>query len=187
MCQKTKESGIKKGRGKSVILSKERDDADMTTDRNFKQAIIGCFAKLHAQALVVLSVFLFAVTVSATASASGKYGKEPDISGFFETLYDVPIMTGLQELEDQALVFDKPSGRISHAAAIGQGMNISSIYLFYEDTLGQMGWTKIETQLQGNLGQTLTFVRGSDELRINTELDKEDPKTVVIRFYLTPR
>ena len=159
----------------------------MTTDDHFERAIIRCFSKLRAQALVVSGAFLFFVAASVTAYASGKYGKEPDISGFFETLYDVPIMTGLQELEDEALVFDKPSGRISHAAAVGQGMNISSIYLFYEDTLGQMGWTKTEAQIQGNLGQTLTFVRGSDELRINAALDKEDPKTVIIRFYLTPR
>lgn len=163
----------------------------MTRSKYFKQTITGCFNRPYAQAVVVLGIVCIALSsfvfLPVIAGASGTHGKEPDISGFFETLYDVPIMTGLEELEDQALVFDKPSGRISQAAAVGQGINLSSVYLFYEDTLAQMGWSKTDTQFQGNLGQTLIFVRGADQLLIAAELDKDDPKTMIIRFYLTPR
>lgn len=59
---------------------------------------------------------------------------------FFETLYDVPIMPGLEEVPEMAMSFDKPDGRISQAAAIAPQIERQAIVRFYAESLPQMGW-----------------------------------------------
>ena len=93
---------------------------------------------------------------------------------FFETLYDIPVMEGLVEVEDRALTFDKPGGRISQAAALGEGMKKSDIMNFYDTTLSQMGWGKLSSG---------KYQRDGDKLLILFEENKNFP---VIRFMLSP-
>jgi hypothetical protein len=79
---------------------------------------------------------------------------------FFETLYDVPIMSGLVEMPEQGLNFDTPGGRIAEAAAAplsGAKPNKAVIEDFYAQTLPQMGWKK---QAGG------MYVREDEKLRI---------------------
>lgn len=51
-------------------------------------------------------------------------------------------MSGLRELPDRALTFDKPSGRIVEIVAGGQNISPEAIRAYYEDTLPQLGWTR---------------------------------------------
>lgn len=75
---------------------------------------------------------------------------------FFESLYDVPIMPGLQEAPNYALVFDTPDGRVAEAAAlISPGMPDQTVNDFYARVLPQLGW---QVQPSGR------YFRASDEL-----------------------
>jgi hypothetical protein len=59
---------------------------------------------------------------------------------FFTSLYDVPVMPGLTEVVELALVFDKPGGRIAEAAAFSKNTDEAAIRRFYTASLSQMGW-----------------------------------------------
>lgn len=93
---------------------------------------------------------------------------------FFEALYDVPVMPGLEELHDQALLFDKPDGRIASVMAASRQLSAAQISSFYGETLPQMGWEKTaENQ----------YVRGGD--RLSFDIVKKPPLTIV-HFTLEP-
>lgn len=95
-------------------------------------------------------------------------------SRFFETLYDVPIMPGLVEIPDMALNFDKPDGRISQAGAVAADLKKQAVFVFYQESLGQMGWKKIA---EGS------YVREGEKLEIFTE---KSGTSLLIRFLLQP-
>lgn len=97
-----------------------------------------------------------------------------ETSRYFEALYDVPVMPGLEELPDQAMLFDKPDGRIASVVAATKTVQEADIRRFYEDTLAQMGWKKSA----GN-----QYVRGGD--RLSMEIAARPPLTVV-HFTLEP-
>ncbi len=67
-------------------------------------------------------------------------GTEPaGAADFFELLEDVPVMPGLQPVEDAGIEFDTPSGRIVEAYAIG-ATSRRAVRDFYRRTLPQLGW-----------------------------------------------
>ncbi|HEU4838618.1 MAG TPA: hypothetical protein VFS88_04315 [Micavibrio sp.] len=93
---------------------------------------------------------------------------------YFEALYDVPVMPGLEELPDQAMLFDKPDGRIASVVAATKTVKEADIRRFYGDTLAQMGWRKsAENQ----------YVRRGD--RLSMEIAARPP-LVVVHFTLEP-
>ena len=111
---------------------------------------------------------VLALLCLASQSAQAEKGR------FFEALYDVPVMPGLEELPDQAMLFDKPDGRIASVVAASKTVGEADIRRFYEETLSQMGWKK-STQNQ--------YVRGAD--RLSLEVVRRAPITVV-HFTLEP-
>lgn len=93
---------------------------------------------------------------------------------YFEALYDVPIMKGLEEVKEQAMLFDKPGGRIASVVAVSKAVKSEDIQAFYAESLPQLGWKKTaENQ----------YVREEDKLVL--ELVKRPPLTVV-HFTLSP-
>ncbi len=62
---------------------------------------------------------------------------------FFSMLQDIPLMSGLDELEDQTVSFDKPEGRIIESKALMQGITKDQVLYFYQITLPQFGWGKV--------------------------------------------
>ncbi len=114
-----------------------------------------------------LTIVLALLCLAAQPAQAGK-------GQFFEALYDVPVMPGLEELPDQAMLFDKPDGRIASVVAASKTVGEADIRRFYEETLSQMGWKK-STQNQ--------YVRGPD--RLSLEVVKRPPMTVV-HFTLEP-
>ncbi len=93
---------------------------------------------------------------------------------FFESLYDVPVMPGMAEFPDQALLFDKPDGRIASVAAGSKGADPARVQAFYDDTLSQMGWRKTAKN---------QYVRGKDHLDMAVE---RKAGLTVVRFTLSP-
>ncbi len=101
-------------------------------------------------------------------AADGKSG------GFFEALYDGPVMPGLKELPDQAMLFDKPDGRIASVVAASSHLAVEDVRRFYNESLPQLGWKKTSEN---------QYVR--DEDRLTMELSKKPPLTIV-HFTLEP-
>jgi len=93
---------------------------------------------------------------------------------FFEALYDVPIMNGLEEVKEQAMLFDKPGGRIASVVAASKTVTANQITTFYDEALPQLGWKKTAQN---------QYVRDEDKLVL--ELVKRPPLTVV-HFTLSP-
>jgi hypothetical protein len=61
--------------------------------------------------------------------------------GFFADVDDLPLMAGLREIPDSALVYDKPGGRIVIVSATGS-VSRSQVLEFYHRTLPQLGWRR---------------------------------------------
>jgi hypothetical protein len=93
---------------------------------------------------------------------------------YFEALYDVPIMKGLEEVKEQAMLFDKPGGRIASVVAVSKAVGAKEIQDFYAAALPQLGWKKVQ------LNQ---YVRGEDQLVL--DLVRRPPVTV-LHFTLSP-
>ena len=75
---------------------------------------------------------------------------------FFETLYDVPVLLDLEEVSEEALVFDKPSGRIAYAVAVSFSNRVD-ILTAYQAALNQMGWEKKSITKYMREGEVLTI------------------------------
>lgn len=99
--------------------------------------------------------------------------------GFAETVSDLPLMPGLTEQTEHAMVFDKPNGRIVELAAAGP-VDPSAVLGFYGRTLPQLGWRPRATGPDG-----ARFVRADEELSI--AVDAPTGGATTVRFSLTPR
>lgn len=92
-----------------------------------------------------MKIFCFAVMLlllfagPAQAQSAPAQGQKP---AFFEALYDVPVMPGLEERKDQTMVFDKPDGKIATVSAFSKERKGAQILTFYTEILPQFGWKK---------------------------------------------
>ena len=58
---------------------------------------------------------------------------------FVSNIEDLPLMTGLTEEKDSAILFESPSGRIAESIAVGK-ISKRAVYKFYKEVLPQFGW-----------------------------------------------
>ena len=75
---------------------------------------------------------------------------------FFAAVSDLPLMPGLVETADAALVFDNPAGRIVELAATG-AVAAGAVQAFYAETLPQLGWEPIGDSRYMREGELLTL------------------------------
>lgn len=59
---------------------------------------------------------------------------------FISNMPDVPLMAGLEEMPQIAVIFDTPEGRVTQAFLESRGPTQAQIARFYADTLPQLGW-----------------------------------------------
>ncbi|MCG8510494.1 MAG: hypothetical protein MI741_14815 [Rhodospirillales bacterium] len=76
--------------------------------------------------------------------------------GFLSVFEDMPLMPGLTEDTERAMVFDKPEGRIVEAVASGQA-SAAAVSRFYAEALPQLGWRAMGGDV---------FRREGEELRL---------------------
>lgn len=116
--------------------------------------------------LPVMAILLGAgISLASAALAADHY---------FEALYDVPVMKGLEEVKGEAVLFDKPDGRIASVMAVSKDIAPAAVNAFYAGSLPQLGWQKTaENQ----------YVRGKEQLTL--EVSSKPPLTVV-HFTLSP-
>ena len=94
---------------------------------------------------VIFSVAMFSLVVLHSgvpvfADAAQETFQEPQ---FFSALQDIPLMSGMEELADHAVSFDKPSGRISESFALIHDLKQGDVLRFYHATLPQLGWGRV--------------------------------------------
>ncbi|MBI3441556.1 MAG: hypothetical protein HY052_07120 [Proteobacteria bacterium] len=94
-------------------------------------------------------------------------------AGYSSVIEDLPLMPGMVEKADDAVVFDKPGGRIietiSEIAATPAEIN-----KFYTDTLPPLGWEPLPHSV---------FVRENESLQLNME---KKGKVTIVHFNLAP-
>ena len=93
---------------------------------------------------------------------------------FFKAVADLPLMPGLVEMPESALVFDNPGGRIIDVSVTGT-VSVEEVLAFYEETLPQLGW---------DLLREGSFVREGEQLKVIAETMSDG---VAVRFSITPR
>jgi len=62
--------------------------------------------------------------------------------GFFQEPSDLPLMPGLHELTDEAIVFEYPEGRLVKVAARGS-MTAEAVHDYYAAALPEFGWAEV--------------------------------------------
>jgi len=110
---------------------------------------------------------LLCVVLMGTALAGG--------DAYVAGIGDLPLMDGLTQDPDEAIIYDKPEGRIVEAVAHGL-VTTDAVETFYRSTLEQLGW-----QATGN---GLSFAREGELLIIT--VDQIDG-TATVSFSLAPR
>ena len=116
--------------------------------------------------------FVFAAVVCVALLGSAFANGEPE---YVAGIGDLPLMEGLIEDPDAAIIYDKPEGRIVEAVAHGD-VAPDKVETFYRTTLVQLGWQAIDDYL--------SFTREGELLTITVE-GQGDAATV--SFSLAPR
>jgi hypothetical protein len=90
---------------------------------------------------------------------------------FFAGNQDIPVMPGLVELEARSFSYDKPEGEITEIVARMDGVSAEEVLYYYEVTLSQFGWGKVNKVFDGasfyreKVYLDISFVKeGADEL-----------------------
>lgn len=96
------------------------------------------------------------------------------VDRFVSGIADLPLMDGLEEVEESAMVFSTPEGRIIEVTARG-AVTREAARAFYESTLPQLGWDRQGAE---------AWRREKEILRLN--MDERD-EGLVIQFSLTPQ
>lgn len=110
---------------------------------------------------------LLAVLLCASQSASAG-------EAFLSGIADLPLMPGLVEDVDAAMVFESPEGRIAQFKASGSPL-ADQVKRFYAESLPELGWTA-----QGKD----RFRREAEELRLIVKPNGK--KGSDVRFELAP-
>lgn len=93
---------------------------------------------------------------------------------FVTGIADLPLMPGLEEIADSAMVFSKPEGRIVEVAARG-AVAADAVRRFYDQALPQLGWRRLGAQ---------GWQRENEVLRLDMTSGKDG---LVVQFSLTPQ
>jgi hypothetical protein len=127
---------------------------------------------MRSGSLIPALRFLASVLTLVLLLAFARTG--PAADGFVEGFADLPLMPGLEQIQDASLAFDAASGRIVVAFARGP-LSADQIRSFYAETLGQLGWS--------GAGED-SFQREGERLTLDFTPDGGE---TLVRFSLLPR
>jgi len=125
--------------------------------------------------LSVCAIEAQALPVNKTAKAYAKIGEAAPSTRFTKAIEDLPLMPGLELVENNDVVFIFGSNRIAQTTAKGY-VDIDSVYYFYQDTLPQLGWLQIRPKL---------YSRDHELLHVEASSANADGVTYV-RFEVEP-
>ncbi|MGE3623460.1 MAG: hypothetical protein AB7H77_06285 [Bdellovibrionales bacterium] len=92
---------------------------------------------------------------------------------FTKVIEDLPLMPGLQLIEDEDVLFASANGRIAETNAIGP-VDVDQVYTFYRKSLPSLGWKIVDAR---------TYIRESEQLRIDARASQ---KITVVKFTVKP-
>ena len=98
-------------------------------------------------------------------------------AAFLSNIEDLPLMTGLTEEKDSAILFESSSGRIAESIAVGK-ISERDVSKFYKETLPQFGW---------NTDLVNWFWREEEILSLRFSLINEENGTIRVHFKIVPR
>ena len=110
-------------------------------------------------------MFLMFITIY-TSSFSAK-------ASFVEGLEDIPLPTGIVQIENGSLSFGNEEIRLFETYFSAEKQKFENISKFYEETLPQMGWQKKHKN-----NQKISFERDGETL----EISKESEKPLILRL-----
>lgn len=119
---------------------------------------------------------LLAAFVILLSGASSPVAQGGGPVAFVSGIEDLPLMPGLQEAPEGALVFDTPAGRIVEAYASGPFPE-KAVLAFYADTLPQLGWRSRDGGV---------YAREGEVLRIEFPAGEKTAGVLTVRFALAP-
>lgn len=82
---------------------------------------------------------IFAIAATLTVVMPAGIAAAGAAERFFAGIEDLPVMPGLEQIQDAGLSFDKPEGRIVEVAASGK-VSRREVVEFYRAVLPQLGW-----------------------------------------------
>ena len=125
-----------------------------------------CGAPLHAAALNQ------APNAADQSGPASRPVTEPP--QFTKVIDDLPLMPGLEPVEDEDVLFDAPgSGRIAETNAMGP-VEADDVYKFYKRSLPHLGWHEVDSH---------TYRRANEELRIDARANQ---KITLVTFTVKP-
>lgn len=109
----------------------------------------------------VCGFMILMVGAFMTLPVQGGYALAQDAGiEFFNGIQDVPVMPGLIQMPDQAMVYDKAQGRIVMEFARLEDISQAQVRSYYTKVLPQFGWVRNGDD---------KYRRGSEELAITFE------------------
>ncbi len=118
---------------------------------------------MKSPALVFSAVLLLAASAFAQEA------------GYLRYLPDVPLMAGMSEQQEQAMIFDKAEGRVIESIALAGTSSAKDVQEFYQRTLPQLGWKQASPQ---------RFLRNDEQLIVKWEKLPDGP---IVRFSVSPK
>lgn len=115
----------------------------------------------------------FAVVIILTFCSWGK-GVAAEPQRYLHYLSDIPVLDGGEEIEEQAVLFDKAEGRVVEEVILVPHFEHQKIEKFYEMTLPDLGWKPV------SFGR---FLRNKEQLVV--KIEKAD-RGAFVRFSLSP-
>ncbi len=115
--------------------------------------------------IAIFAVFLAVAPFSRGFAASQSY---------FSVLPDVPMMTGMEEIEGQTFVFDKAEGRVIETAGFLPQNTPEKAQEYYSEVLLQLGWKPLKTGV---------FTRDSEQMVV---IARKVEGGVLVKFFLAP-
>lgn len=130
----------------------------------------------------IISLFCSCTPKIDYAQNSGAV-KEREVDGFVFGTADIPLLAGLEIVEEESTNFDTFSGNISVAVYFGS-MDLQEAKDFYSRTLPQIGFriddtlkddikmetgSKVDTEQGSDIKQNIKYVRENDTLELSFE------------------
>ena len=123
---------------------------------------------------IYILVFLLSALFMSSKDVNAQ--QNPFTPVFSSVILDLPIMPGLTENAEAAVIFDKPDGRVVQTSAFGAAQQ-DTIKLFYNRALPPLGWHPVKD---------MVFHRDGEVLKLGFE-QAASPAQTTVSFTLTPQ
>ena len=130
-------------------------------------------------AVASVAALAFISPVLADSNINKQTAAEPasrTVAQFTKAIDDLPLMPGLEPVDEKDVMFVAKSGRIAQATATGAAKS-EEVYQFYQRSLPQLGWRRVDDR---------TYEREGERLRIDVSDPSATQTATMVRFSVQP-